>query len=138
MNYITEKDLGKTSRRNKVIEMKESFFRVPKSLMRSEKYKDLSPAHKWIYVELLDRMGLSISNGWKNKDGQYYVKCSKNSIPESLGLNPQTFQRAKAALEKADLIRIEEINARKHFIYVALPEVDGSESLEEDYPEEVE
>ena len=41
-----------------------SYFRVPKILFRDIKFKDLSTDAKTLYGILLDRMGLSVKNGW--------------------------------------------------------------------------
>ena len=41
-----------------------SYFRVPKILFRDIKFKDLSTDAKTLYGILLDRMSLSVKNGW--------------------------------------------------------------------------
>ncbi len=118
MNYITKQSLTKNK---KAVEI-DSFIRVPKSLLRNQKYRKLTPAAKLIYMELLDRVGISIMNDWTDEEGRYYVKFSKESMPEALGMAPKTFDRNKKPLEESGLIEIHEVNSRVHHIYVSLPE----------------
>lgn len=118
MNYITKENLNKNKN---AVEMQGQFFRVPKELFRCEKYSALTPAAKIIYIELLDRVGLSIKNGWHDQYNRYYVKLSKETIPDLLGLSPKTFDRCKLQLVECELIKIHKINKRVHLIYVLLP-----------------
>ena len=50
-----------------------SYFRVPKILFRDIKFKDLSTDAKTLYGILLDRMGLSVKNGWLDEQGGVYI-----------------------------------------------------------------
>ena len=50
-----------------------SYFRVPKILFRDIKFKDLSTDAKTLYGILLDRMGLSVKNGWLDEQGRVYI-----------------------------------------------------------------
>ena len=50
-----------------------SYFRVPKILFRDIKFKDLSTDAKTLYGILLDRMGLSVKNGWLGEQGRVYI-----------------------------------------------------------------
>lgn len=117
-SYITENTLNE---KKNAVQMKTDFYRVPKELFRSERYKDLNPNAKIIYIELLDRIGLSIKNGWKDEKGRYYVKLSKESVPKVLGISSKTFDRCKGSLIDHELIEIRKINSRVHLIYVSLP-----------------
>ncbi|AWD65396.1 hypothetical protein C2I28_10290 [Priestia megaterium] len=117
-SYITEKTLNE---KKNAVQMKSDFYRVPKELFRSERYKDLNPNAKIIYIELLDRIGLSIKNGWKDEKDRYYVKLSKESVPKVLGISSKTFDRCKDPLIDHELIEIRKINSRVHLIYVSLP-----------------
>ena len=47
-----------------------SYFRVPKILFRDIKFKDLSTDAKTLYGILLDRMGLSVKNGWLDEQDE--------------------------------------------------------------------
>ena len=50
-----------------------SYFRVPKILFRDIKFKDLSTDAKTLYGILLDRMSLSVKNGWLDGQGRVYI-----------------------------------------------------------------
>ncbi len=41
-----------------------SFYRLPKVLFTDPRYKTLSDGAKILYGLMLDRMGLSVKNGW--------------------------------------------------------------------------
>ncbi|WP_455919505.1 replication initiator protein A [Priestia megaterium] len=118
MNYINNEKLNENKN---AVEMPGQFFRVPKELFRNKEYRDLTPAAKIIYIELLDRVGLSIKNKWHDQYGRYYVKLSRESIPKVLGLSSKTFDRCKLQLVEHKLIKIYKVNKRVHHIYVLLP-----------------
>ena len=50
-----------------------SFYRVPKTLLTDPRYKGVSIEAKVLYGLLLDRMGLSVKNGWLDSDGRVYI-----------------------------------------------------------------
>ena len=50
-----------------------SFIRVPRLLMKGEEFKGLSTDAKLLYALLLDRMGLSMRNGWLDEEGRVYI-----------------------------------------------------------------
>ena len=50
-----------------------SFYRVPKTLLTDPRYKSVSIEAKVLYGLLLDRMGLSVKNGWMDSDGRVYI-----------------------------------------------------------------
>ena len=41
-----------------------SFYRVPKALVKADLFQKMSGDAKLLYAVLLDRMSLSIKNGW--------------------------------------------------------------------------
>lgn len=49
-----------------------AFYKVPKVLFTDEKYKTVSTDAKMLYGLLLDRMYLSVKNGWVDKQGRVY------------------------------------------------------------------
>lgn len=49
-----------------------AFHKVPKELFTDEKYKAVSTDAKMLYGLLLDRMHLSVKNGWMDKQGRIY------------------------------------------------------------------
>lgn len=50
-----------------------SFYRIPKTLFTDRRFKGVSMEAKVLYGLMLDRMGLSIRNGWLDKDGKVYI-----------------------------------------------------------------
>ena len=50
-----------------------SFYRVPKTLLTDPRYKGVSIEAKVLYGLLLDRMSLSVRNGWMDKDRLVYI-----------------------------------------------------------------
>ena len=50
-----------------------SFYRIPKALLTDPRYKSVSIEAKVLYGLLLDRMGLSVKNGWMDSDRRVYI-----------------------------------------------------------------
>ena len=50
-----------------------SFYRVPKTLLIDPRYKGVSIEAKVLYGLLLDRMGLSVRNGWMDSERRVYI-----------------------------------------------------------------
>ena len=50
-----------------------SFYRIPKALLTDPRYKGVSIEAKVLYGLLLDRMGLSVKNGWMDSDRRVYI-----------------------------------------------------------------
>ena len=50
-----------------------SFYRVPKTLLTDSRYKGVSIEAKVLYGLLLDRMSLSVRNGWMDKNRRVYI-----------------------------------------------------------------
>ena len=45
------------------------YFRIPRQLITDPRFKHLSTDAKLLYGMLLDRMSLSVKNGWYDEDG---------------------------------------------------------------------
>ena len=50
-----------------------SFFRIPRALVKDERFRDLSTDAKLLYGLMLDRMGLSLQNDWQDAEGRLYL-----------------------------------------------------------------
>ena len=50
-----------------------SFYRIPKALLTDPRYKGVSIEAKVLYGLLLDRMGLSVKNGWMDSNQRVYI-----------------------------------------------------------------
>ena len=61
-----------------------SYFRIPKTLFQDSRFRQLSTDARTLYGILLDRMSLSVKNGWMDKQGRVYpprLICSTVSPP---------------------------------------------------------
>lgn len=56
------------------------YFRIPRLLITSPRFKHLSTDAKLLYGMLLDRMGLSARNNWYDKDGRIYIYYTVEEI----------------------------------------------------------
>lgn len=62
-----------------------SFYRVPRLLIKDERFKGLSSDAKLLYGLMLDRMSLSMKNGWLDKENRAYIIYTVDAIMEDLG-----------------------------------------------------
>ena len=67
-----------------------SFFRVPKLLIKDERFKGLSSDAKLLYGLMLDRMALSIKNKWLDEENRAYIHYTIENIMEDLGCSRGT------------------------------------------------
>ena len=61
-----------------------SFYRVPKALVKADLFQKMSGDAKLLYAVLLDRMSLSIKNGWQDKHGNAYIICTIEEVMDSI------------------------------------------------------
>ena len=94
-----------------------SFYRLPKALFTSRRFEYISVEAK---VLLLDRMGLSAKNGWKDEEGRVYIIFAVESIMEHLKCsNKKAVGLLRELEEKAGLIeRRRQGLGRPSLIYV--------------------
>ena len=50
-----------------------SFIRIPRMLLTEEKFSSLTLQSKMLYSVLLDRMSLSMKNGWFDEENRVYI-----------------------------------------------------------------
>ena len=62
-----------------------SFYRVPRLLIKDERFKGLSSDAKLLYGLMLDRMSLSMKNGWLDDENRAYIIYTVDAIMEDLG-----------------------------------------------------
>ncbi len=62
-----------------------SFYRVPRLLVKDERFKGLSSDAKLLYGLMLDRMALSMKNGWFDDENRAYIHYTIDNIIEDLG-----------------------------------------------------
>jgi hypothetical protein len=59
-----------------------TFYRLPKALFTNERYKDLSDGAKILYGLMLDRMSLSVKNGWLDGQDRVYIIFTLEDVQE--------------------------------------------------------
>lgn len=62
-----------------------SFYRVPRLLIKDERFKGLSSDAKLLYGLMLDRMSLSMKNGWLDEENRAYIIYTLDTVMEDLG-----------------------------------------------------
>ena len=50
-----------------------SFYRIPKALFQEQRFQNLSTDAKTLYGILLDRMSLSVKNGWLDEQNRVFI-----------------------------------------------------------------
>ena len=81
-----------------------AFYRVPKALFTEEIYNQLSTDAKMLYGLLLDRMSLSLKNGWIDEYGRVYQYFTIAQAQELLHFGHEKICKLYAELQNADLI----------------------------------
>ena len=76
-----------------------SFYRVPRLLIKDERFKKLSSDAKLLYGLMLDRMSLSIKNKWFDDNNRAYIIYTINSIMEDLGCGKEKAVKVLAELD---------------------------------------
>lgn len=61
-----------------------AFFRIPKLLITEPYFRRLSTDAKLLYGLMLDRMSLSMRNGWMDDDGHVYIYFTLEEACEQL------------------------------------------------------
>ena len=67
-----------------------SFYRVPRLLIKDGRFRGLSSDAKLLYGLMLDRMALSMKNGWLDSENRAYIIYSVENIAEDLGCSKPT------------------------------------------------
>ena len=62
-----------------------SFYRVPRLLIKDERFRNLSSDAKLLYGLMLDRMSLSMKNGWLDEENRAYIIYTLDNVMEDLG-----------------------------------------------------
>ena len=76
-----------------------SFYRVPRLLIKDERFKKLSSDAKLLYGLMLDRMSLSIKNKWFDDNNRAYIIYTISSIMEDLGCGKEKAVKVLAELD---------------------------------------
>ena len=81
-----------------------SYFRIPKALFQDHRFRQLSTDARTLYGILLDRMSLSVKNGWLDEQGRVYIIYTVREVQESLCCAEHKAVKLFRELEQADLI----------------------------------
>ena len=81
-----------------------TFYRLPKVLITDKRFKDLSDSAKLLYGLMLDRMSLSVKNGWLDEQNRVYIKYSFSGIMEDLNCAREKASKLLKELEEIGLI----------------------------------
>lgn len=77
-----------------------AFYRVPKLLITGEQFKTLSMETKLLYGILLDRVSLSLRNGWVDEQNHVYIIYTIEQIMQEMNCSNKKAVTMLAELEK--------------------------------------
>lgn len=80
------------------------FYRIPKPLILNPDYRSVPVEAKMLYGLMLDRMGLSVRNGWLDEQGRVFIYYTVDAVREDLCCGKEKACKLLADLERADLI----------------------------------
>lgn len=76
-----------------------SFYRVPRMLIKEDCFKVLSSDAKLLYGLMLDRMGVSIKNGWLDDNSRAYIIYTVEDVMGDLGCGKDKAIKVMAELD---------------------------------------
>ncbi|MCD8336403.1 MAG: replication initiator protein A [Lachnospiraceae bacterium] len=82
-----------------------AFYRIPKALFTEPAFAGLSTEARLLYGLMLDRMQLSIRNGWMDEEGRIYIYYKIDQIQDDLRCKNQKAQKLLSELDEIGLIR---------------------------------
>lgn len=77
-----------------------AFYRVPKLLITGEQFRTLSMEAKLLYGILLDRVSLSLRNGWVDEQNHVYIIYTIEQIMQEMNCSNKKAVTMLAELEK--------------------------------------
>jgi hypothetical protein len=100
-----------------------TFYRIPKVLMTAPHFKRLSSDAKILYGLMLDRMGLSMKNGWIDGENRVYIFFTLEDVQEALACSHTTGVKVVAELDSSGagiglIERVKQGQGRPARIYV--------------------
>ena len=109
-----------------------SFYRVPKALIKVDLFEKMSGDAKLLYAVLLDRMNLSLKNGWQDENGNAYIICTIDEIMDSIRCarqkavklldelehEYQLIERRRQGLGKPNLLYVKAKKKKEHHLTV--------------------
>lgn len=96
-----------------------AFYRIPKVLFTDNRFQKISTEGKVLYGLLLDRVSLSMENGWIDDEGRVYIIFTLTSIRQAMNCAEKSAIKYLTELEEFGLIeRIRQGFGRPALIYV--------------------
>ena len=81
-----------------------SFYRIPKALFQEPQFQSLSTDAKTLYGILLDRMSLSVKNGWLDEQGRVFIIFTIEDVKRALCCADNKATKLLRELEEFGLI----------------------------------
>ena len=82
-----------------------SFIRIPRMLLTEDIFSSLTLQSKMLYSVLLDRMSLSMKNGWFDEENRVYIIYQISEIQADLGFSKRKSMDYLAELEEFGLVK---------------------------------
>lgn len=76
-----------------------AFYRVPKLLISDDRFRYVSTDAKLLYGLMLDRMSLSVKNGWLDSDNRVYIFFPVEEVMELMNCKSEKATRLLAELD---------------------------------------
>jgi len=96
-----------------------TFYRLPKVLFTDNRYKTLSDGAKILYGLMLDRMGLSIKNGWLDEENRVYIFFTLEDSQEYMNCGHNKGVKLMAELDTIGLVeRVKQGQGKPARVYV--------------------
>jgi hypothetical protein len=76
-----------------------AFYRIPRQLITGERFRKLSTDAKLLYGLLLDRMGLSVKNGWYDEQSRVYIYYTLSEIQQDMSCGHEKAVKLLAELD---------------------------------------
>lgn len=76
------------------------FYRIPKTLITGEEFREVSVEAKLLYGLMLDRLSLSMKNGWFDDQNRAYIIYTVEDIMSDLQCGNQKAVKLLSELEK--------------------------------------
>ena len=96
-----------------------AFYRIPKVLFIDNRFQNISTEGKVLYGLLLDRVSLSMENGWIDDEGRVYIIFTLTTIRQAMNCAEKSAIKYLTELEEFGLIeRIRQGFGKPALIYV--------------------
>lgn len=82
-----------------------SFIRIPRMLLTEDTFSSLTLQSKMLYSVLLDRMSLSMKNGWFDEENRVYIIYQISEIQSDLGFSKRKAMDYLSELEEFGLVK---------------------------------